>query len=219
MNIVSLCLNELQTDAAGLAGSPRHLVRKLSARVYRTVKAEGWQGVRDHCEALLEARHKDMRLIAFDWAFRCRNQYTTEDFSSLEGWLDRYVDGWDSCDDLCTHALGALIDRYPETVDAVKAWTDLEGQWMRRGAAVSLIYAVRRGRLIDEAFAIADALLDAPEDLVQKGYGWLLKESAATAPQEVFRFVTDRRDKMPRTAYRYAIEKLDPELRKKAMSL
>lgn len=45
----------------------------------------------------------------------------------------------------------------------------------------------------------------------------MLKEASNLYPQEVFRYVMRHRAEMPRTALRYAIEKLSPELKKKAM--
>ncbi len=55
------------------------------------------------------------------------------------------------------------------------------------------------------------------DDLVQKGYGWLLKEASNKFPKEVFEFVVHRKNKMPRTALRYAIEKMSKELKMEAM--
>jgi len=54
--------------------------------------------------------------------------------------------------------------------------------------------------------------------LVQKGYGWMLKEAANLFPQEVFQYVLKNKAKMPRTALRYAIEKMPAAWRKKALS-
>lgn len=47
--------------------------------------------------------------------------------------------------------------------------------WMRRAAAVSLIIPAKEGKFLEEAFEISDILMADKEDLVQKGYGWLLK--------------------------------------------
>ena len=55
------------------------------------------------------------------------------------------------------------------------------------------------------------------DDLVQKGYGWMLKEAGNRFPKEVFEHVMKHKREMPRTALRYAIEKLPVELRKEAM--
>ncbi len=87
----------------------------------------------------------------------------------------------------------------------------------RRGAAVVMIYSIRREQGFGASFEIADLLLMDEEDLVQKGYGWMLKEISKNDPQPVFEFVMQRKDHMPRTALRYAIEKLQPELRRQAM--
>jgi 3-methyladenine DNA glycosylase AlkD len=53
--------------------------------------------------------------------------------------------------------------------------------------------------------------------MVQKGYGWMLKVASQSHQNEVFDFVMEHRQGMPRTALRYAIEKMPPERRKTAM--
>ncbi len=56
------------------------------------------------------------------------------------------------------------------------------------------------------------------DDLVQKGYGWMLKDASVYYQKEVFDFIMRNKNKMPRTALRYAIEKMPQSLRKKAMA-
>jgi 3-methyladenine DNA glycosylase AlkD len=55
------------------------------------------------------------------------------------------------------------------------------------------------------------------DDLVQKGYGWMLKETSKAHQKQVFNFVVKHRKTMPRTALRYAIEKMPEKMRKEAM--
>jgi 3-methyladenine DNA glycosylase AlkD len=55
------------------------------------------------------------------------------------------------------------------------------------------------------------------DDLVQKGYGWMLKEASKRHQEELFSCVMQHRQEMPRTALRYAIEKMPPKLRLRAM--
>ena len=66
-------------------------------------------------------------------------------------------------------------------------------------------------------FWIAKKLLKDPDDLVQKGCGWMLKRAAENFEKEVFNFVMKNKKQMPRTALRYAIEKMPISLKKKAM--
>jgi len=56
------------------------------------------------------------------------------------------------------------------------------------------------------------------DDMVQKGYGWMLKAASETHQEEVFDYIMRRKTGMPRTALRYAIEKMPPGMRAKAMT-
>jgi 3-methyladenine DNA glycosylase AlkD len=193
------------------------IVREIAARHFTQIKAEGTDSVFDLCEALLETRLCEQRTIAFDWSFRLRKQYQPEHFVVLERWLEEYVDDWSSCDDLCCHALGDFVLRYPEFVPRVKEWSHSMSRWLRRASAVTLIYGARRGENLEHLLEVADALLTDPEDMVQKGCGWMLKVASKTHQDEIFAYVMRNKSAMPRTTLRYAIQKMPEELRREAM--
>lgn len=65
--------------------------------------------------------------------------------------------------------------------------------------------------------SLADILLQDGDDLVRKGYGWLLKEASREHRDAVFGYVLGKKRIMPRTALRYAIELMPQEMRKEAM--
>lgn len=194
------------------------VVRAIGRAHYGEVKSLDKAALFDLCEALLEISDWRLRIIAFAWAYRRCKQYTATDFARFECWLRRYVDGWGSCDDFCTHAFGALLYQYPDLIPQTQAWTQSENRWLRRAAAVVLIYGLRREAHLDAAFDVADLLLTDDDDLVQKGYGWMLKEASKHTPRPIFDYVMAHKAVMPRTALRYAIEKLEPHLRKQAMA-
>jgi 3-methyladenine DNA glycosylase AlkD len=54
---------------------------------------------------------------------------------------------------------------------------------------------------------------------VQKGCGWLLKVTAEAHPDEVAEFLRTWHTEMPRDTFRYAVEKMDPRLRRSLMEL
>jgi 3-methyladenine DNA glycosylase AlkD len=58
-------------------------------------------------------------------------------------------------------------------------------------------------------FAVADRLLQDEHHLVRKGYGWMLKELSVHRPDAVYEYLVRNRTRMPRVAFRYALEKLD----------
>jgi 3-methyladenine DNA glycosylase AlkD len=88
---------------------------------------------------------------------------------------------------------------------------------MRRASAVSLIVPAKHGKFLKESIEIADLLLTDTDDMVQKGYGWLLKEASRKHTDEVFAYVMKNKRRMPRTALRYAIELMPKELKAETM--
>jgi 3-methyladenine DNA glycosylase AlkD len=127
------------------------------------------------------------------------------------------VDNWASCDTLCNHTVGEFLERYPQFLPKLNEWARSENRWVRRAAAVSLIVPARKGLFLGDIFSIADILLKDEDDLVRKGYGWMLKASSQAYPDKVFEYVMTHKEEMPRTALRYAIEKLPPDMRHQAM--
>jgi 3-methyladenine DNA glycosylase AlkD len=193
------------------------VVRDISKRYFAEIKGREKAEVFSLCNQLLESGYTEEAFIAYDWAERLRRSFEPSDFEVFEHWLDTYVSNWAECDTLCNHAVGSFIERYPEYIGELKEWARSENRWMRRGAAVSLVLPARKGFFLEEIFAIAEILLNDQDDLVQKGYGWMLKEASKAHLDEVFGFVMEHRDRMPRTALRYAIEKMPESLRKRAM--
>jgi 3-methyladenine DNA glycosylase AlkD len=200
-----------------LYGVPIPIVRKLSSEFFQKIKKKPKHQILQLCNLLLESGYSEQRTIAFDWAFRLRKLYEKSDFRLLSKWLTKHVHGWGACDDLCTHALGAFIYQFPEFIQKTREWTRSKNRWVRRASAVYLIYSVRRKEHLAEVLETADALLTDQDIIVQKGYGWMLKEASNHYPEEVFDYVMKKRREMPRTALRYAIEKLSPKHRTEAM--
>ena len=192
------------------------VLRKISNEVYRCFDFQPDE-VLDCGDYLLASGKRYMRFYAFDWAIKIERHYRPTDFKRFESWLEKHVEGWGSCDHLCCGAIGLLLAKYPELVSRTYRWRKSKNLWLRRASAVSLIVAVRQGKLFDEVVAAADAMLLDSEDLVQKGYGWALKEATKCFADEVYEFVMARRDRMPRTALRYAIEKLPAKRKAECM--
>lgn len=155
--------------------------------------------------------------VACYWAAALHRQFRAADVAVFEHWVDAYVDNWASCDALCTDAIGRYLLRFEGSVDRVAGWATSPNRWMRRAAAVSFVLPARRGHHLDTVFTVADALIEDTDDLVRKGYGWLLKSASQVHPDAVFDYLMARRDVMPRTAFRYALEKLPPPMRDEAM--
>ena len=193
------------------------IVRRISTDQFASIRALPTKEIFLLCDRLLAAKRDEERTVAFDWAYRCRKRFQIRDFARLERWLKQYVEAWGSCDDLCCHPLGHFLYAFPEKVPHLVRWTGSSNRWLRRASAVALIPSLRAGKQLDFALGIADRLLPDEDDLVQIGYGWMLKEATKIFPKQVFTYVLKHKDEMPRTALRYAIEKLPKNMRLQAM--
>lgn len=168
-------------------------------------------------EDLFKSGYCEESWIAAGWVHR-KGDYAESDFPFYERWINKYIDNWAECDTFCNHTVGAFIEKYPKYISKLKVWAKDKNLWLRRAAAVSLIVPVKEGKFLKDVFEIADILLTDREDMVQKGYGWLLKVASHKHQKEVFDYVMQHKDEMPRTALRYAIEKMPEGLRKRAMA-
>jgi 3-methyladenine DNA glycosylase AlkD len=193
-------------------------VRKIGKTYFASIKNKSKAEIFELCEKLWESGYIEESGLACDWSFYIRKQYTPNDFNTLEKWTDTYISNWAACDGLCTHTIGAFLEMYPEYTSELKRWAVSKNRWMRRASAVSLIMPVRHGKYLHNVFEIADILLMDNEDMVQKGYGWMLKVASQKYQKEVFDYVMKNKANMPRTALRYAIEKMPSELQLQAMA-
>lgn len=193
------------------------VLRKVSNSVFKTVSQLGKDEILTICDEMLAGRRRYMRFVAFEWAGKLERSYEKKDFARFERWLKEYVDGWGSCDHLCG-VLGKLITRFPDLSRRRGRWSRAKNMWLRRASAVALIEPVQHGLLLHDVFETATVLLKDEEDLVQKGYGWMLKVTGDYFFEDARRFVMRHKEEMPRTALRYAIEKWPPARRREAMA-
>jgi 3-methyladenine DNA glycosylase AlkD len=192
-------------------------VVKLGKKYWKEVQGEDKKEIFAICEELWKSGYMEESFIACNWSYYLSKQYEEKDFTIFEKWVKTYVSNWASCDTFCNHSVGALVQMYPEYIESLKKWGKSKNRWMRRAAAVSLIVPAKRGKFLKDIFEIADILLLDDDDMVQKGYGWMLKVASQAHQKEVFEYVIKNKAKMPRTALRYAIEKMPKNLKAKAM--
>jgi 3-methyladenine DNA glycosylase AlkD len=201
-----------------LYGVKTAIVGKLAKKYFNQIKNElSKEQIFALCDQLWQSGYLEESFVACDWAYSLHKQFTSADFQIFGKWVEQYVHNWASCDTLCNHTIGTLIEMYPEHLADLKKWTQSKNRWVRRASAVTLIIPARHGQFLPDILGIADLLLVDTDDLVQKGYGWMLKAASQAHQSEVFEYILKNKQTMPRTALRYAIEKMPPEMRKQAM--
>jgi 3-methyladenine DNA glycosylase AlkD len=194
------------------------VVGQIGRRRFQEIKDRKKEDIFALCTALLATDYSEEAFIACEWSYRLRDRFEPADIELFEDWLKKYINNWAKCDTLCNHTMGAFIEKYPQFTERLKEWAKSENRWLRRAAAVTLILPARKGKFLKEVFEIADILLTDKDDLVQKGYGWMLREAAKMHQADVFDYILKNKGVMPRTALRYAIEKFPDHLKKAAMA-
>lgn len=199
-------------------GISNPIVNKLAAQYRKEMKQLSKAEVFRLCGSLWESGYMEESLVACHWAYSQRKKFEPADFKVFEKWVKKYVNNWASCDTFCNHTIGEFLLMYPQFVQGMKKWALSKNRWMKRGAAVSFIIPARKGRFLDDMLEIATILLHDQDDMVQKGYGWMLKSASESYLNPVFKFVMQHKATMPRTALRYAIEKMPADKKAKAMA-
>lgn len=170
------------------------------------------------CSELWASGMMEESFVACNWSYNVRKSFEPADFEILAHWVNKHVGNWASCDTLCNHTVGSFIEMYPEYISGLKKWARSENRWVKRASAVSLIVPAKKGKFLNDIFEIAEILHADQDDMVQKGYGWMLKVASQAHQKEVFDYVMSKRATMPRTSLRYAIEKMPAELKAMAMA-
>ena len=201
-----------------LYGVKSATVAKISKKYFDLLPINEKKEIFALCEDLLKTDYMEESFVAFDWSERMHKKYEPADYKTFERWVEKYVNNWAKCDTLCNHTIGSFVEMYPEYVNELKCWARSDNRWVKRAAAVTLILPARKGLFLEDIFEIADILLVDEDDMVQKGYGWMLKEASKKHLKEVHSYVLKNKKNMPRTALRYAIEKMPEDMRKEAMA-
>jgi 3-methyladenine DNA glycosylase AlkD len=192
-------------------------VDQIGREYFKLIQDKGKKEVFTLCENLWQSGFLEESFIACHWSWYVRKEYSPGDIDVFEKWIGTYINNWASCDTLCNHSVGELVKKFPDCLADLKKWAHSSNRWMKRAAAVSLIIPARKGFFLNDIFEIAGILLMDKDDMVQKGYGWMLKAASQAHQEEVFEYVLSVKDRMPRTSLRYAIEKMPAELRSQAM--
>lgn len=123
----------------------------------------------------------------------------------------KQINNWDLVDTSCYKILGRYCFEIQDD-SILLSLADEENLWSKRIAVVSTMFHVKK-----DSFTLLKYLsaknLHHKHDLMHKANGWLLREMGKRNEQELLDFLNLHYQQMPRTSLRYAIEKLDENLR------
>lgn len=172
-------------------------------------------------ERLLERADHESRVGAvsvMDWQARSKKTPAEQREELYELYVRRHdlIDTWDLVDRAAPHVVGGYLEDKPRDQLYVFAGSDVPME--RRTAIVATWFFIRAGDL-DDTFAIAEILAHDPDELVQKAVGGWVREAGKRDEARLRTYLDTFAATMPRTALRYAVEKLPPDVRTHYMEL
>lgn len=182
----------------------------------RKLVKEYWQkATLDDVQEILKSEFHEMRLVAllilvtkFEKTKDEKEKKTLVDFYLKN---TKYINNWDLVDLSCYKLLGRYCFENQKD-EILKKLSNSENMWEKRIAIVATMYHIKKGSY---GLTIELALnnLNHSHDLMHKANGWLLREMGKKDEEKLLNFLKTHYQSMPRTSLRYAIEKLDEDLR------
>jgi 3-methyladenine DNA glycosylase AlkD len=207
------------TDDYTLLGVRVPEIRALEQELWADLR--GAWGIGDGqacCDRLTRRKELEAKLLGIILLGRFKREYPRSLFQVVRRWLDEgRFPNWAAVDALAPTVLTPMIERYPNLLPQLVGWGASRHHWRRRAAVVALVLPARRGRHLDEAYALVERLLGDTEDLMHKACGWLLREAGKTDRARLERFLRMHGPAIPRTTLRYAIERLPESKRKRLL--
>ena len=144
-------------------------------------------------------------------------QFGDREFRMFESWLDR-ISSWADHDALVHDLIAPMVAAKPSRVKDVFRWAKSRDRWHRRAACVALIRGTRAKMFFPEIVKLADSLLSDQDDMVQKGLGWLLRETAKFDAKRTVPYLMKVLGGAPRLVLRTACETLPAATRARVLA-
>jgi 3-methyladenine DNA glycosylase AlkD len=144
-------------------------------------------------------------------------EFGDREFKLFESWLDR-ISTWADHDALVHYLIAPMVAAKPARTRIVFRWAKSPNRWRRRAACVALIRGARAQMFFSEIKKLSNSLLADKDDMVQKGLGWLLRETAKFDARRTVPYLMKIRGRAPRLVLRTACETLPLSVRKRVLA-
>lgn len=193
-------------------------LRRVAVRLRRTILNErGIEVLIKVADDLFQGTVLEEKVFAVFLLQTLTAQLGDVEFKLMESWLGR-VSSWADHDALVHYLIAPMVAAKPARVKRVFEWARSQDRWHRRAACVALIQGTRQRMFFAEIQRLSNKLLNDGDDMVQKGLGWLLRETAKAAASVTVPYLMAIRDRAPRVVLRTACETLPPDIRTRILA-
>ena len=193
-------------------------LRKVAVRLRRTlIKDLGLAFLLEVADELFSGRVLEEKVFSVFLLEKLTADFGDAEFRLFESWLSR-VSSWADHDALVHYLISPLVVAESARVRYVFRWASSRNRWHRRAACVALIRGARAKMLFPVIKRLSNQLVADEDDMVRKGLGWLLRETAKFNPKRVVPYLMTIRNRAPRLVLRTACETLPVATRKRILA-
>jgi 3-methyladenine DNA glycosylase AlkD len=185
-------------------------IRAVARRFTKVMKNDaGLDYLVEVADQLFRGEVLEEKLLAVFLLEKETSAFCDREFELFERWLDR-IATWADHDGLVHCLISPMVVGNKERQEKAFTWAKSKDSWHRRAAAVALIRAARAKQSFKQIQRVTEVLLNDKDDMVQKGLGWLLRETAKADPKTTIRYLIKIRGRSPRLVLRTSCETLGP---------
>ena len=193
-------------------------LRTVAVRFRRRIRKEfGLDFLLRVADKLFAGRVLEEKVFAVFLLEKMTDEFGPAEFRLFESWLPR-ISSWADHDGLVHYLIAPMVAAKPDRTRRVSRWAKSTDRWHRRAACVALIQGTRRKMFFPEIKRLSDRLLSDEDDMVQKGLGWLLRETAKADAKRTVPYLMSIRERAPRLVLRTACETLPANVREKILA-
>jgi 3-methyladenine DNA glycosylase AlkD len=195
-------------------------LRKFAVRFRRAIaRQRGMDFLVEVADQLFSGQVLEEKVMAVFLLEKQTDNFGDDEFKLFASWVDR-VTSWADHDALAHYLLAPMVVAKPARCHEVFRWAKSRNRWRRRAACVALIRGVRERRFFAETVRLSNQLLrnKDEDDMVQKGLGWLLRETAKADPKRTVPYLMRIRRSAPRLVLRTACETLPAAVKRKVLA-
>jgi 3-methyladenine DNA glycosylase AlkD len=193
-------------------------LRTVAVRFRRRIRKEfGLDFLLRIADKLFVGRVLEEKIFAIFLLEKMTEEFGDSEFRLFESWLSR-ISSWADHDGLVHYLIAPMVAAKPDRSSRVFHWAKSPDRWHRRAACVALIQGTRRKMFFPEIKRLSELLLSDEDDMVQKGLGWLLRETAKADAKRTVPYLMSIRERAPRLVLRTACETLPTAVRKKILA-
>lgn len=175
----------------------------------------------DEVEVMLESPIHEMRVGAVSiMDFQARSKKTSPERRKklFDLYIKRHdrINTWDLVDRSAPWVIGSYLTDKPRKILYKLARSKKMAE--RRTAIVSTLYFIGKGD-VEDAFQLAEIMLNDKEDLIHKANGWALRFAGDKDRKGLLNFLDRYAASMPRVTLRYATEHFDRKQRDHYLNL